>query len=282
MGTTGNSDQVESEDTCVICLSPVTLRAVAVPCNHLTFDFICLLSWLQEQSTCPLCTMHLLLSYLTAASDQFTGKAQVTAIQYDWRSPEDFKTYNIPRKHKHQDDVSPNTTEWPSIFVPYGLPRRPRDTRRPYSPPVEDTALLRRREVYQRKLYSQHIGSNPYSGYRDISPQMIAGSSDLQTRARTWIRRELRVFSFLHHGSECSTSRDGRSTGNIEFLLSYIVSILKIVDIKASNGHAENLLTEFLGRENAKLFLHELNAWLRSPYTKVEEWDENVQYVEDE
>jgi hypothetical protein len=53
------------------------------------------------------------------------------------------------------------------------------------------------------------------------------------------------------------------------------------VDVKGSNGHAENLLTEFLGRENSILFLHELSAWLRSPFTKVEEWDQNVQYEED-
>lgn len=53
-----------------------------------------------------------------------------------------------------------------------------------------------------------------------------------------------------------------------------------MVDMRASNGHAENLLTEFLGRENSRLFLHELNAWLRSPFTRVEEWDREVQYAE--
>jgi hypothetical protein len=79
-----------------------------------------------------------------------------------------------------------------------------------------------------------------------------------------------------------TSSNDAATTScNAEFLLSYIVSILKMVDIKASNGHAENLLAEFLGRENSKLFLHELNAWLRSPYAKVEEWDRNVQYIEE-
>ena len=51
----------ESEDTCVICLQHVTERAIAVPCNHYTFDFVCLVSWLQERSTCPLCK-HMILS----------------------------------------------------------------------------------------------------------------------------------------------------------------------------------------------------------------------------
>lgn len=125
-----------------------------------------------------------------------------------------------------------------------------------------------------------HVGSNRFSGYRDINPQMIARSADLQSRARMWIRRELRVFTFLHVEVSGSSSDAATTTSNAEFLLSYIVSILKMVDIKASNGHAENLLAEFLGRENSRLFLHELHAWLRSPYRKLEEWDEEVQYIE--
>jgi beta-lactamase class A len=110
---------------------------------------------------------------------------------------------------------------------------------------------------------------------------MIASSEDLQSRARTWIRRELRVFSFLYPFSTASSNNATTTSGNAEFLLSYIVSIVKMVDVKASDGHAENLLTEFLGRENSRLFLHELNSWLRSPYAKVEEWDQNVQYDAD-
>ena len=54
MGTPPGKDD-STEDTCVICLSQVTERAITVPCNHYTFDFICLVSWLQERSTCPLC-----------------------------------------------------------------------------------------------------------------------------------------------------------------------------------------------------------------------------------
>lgn len=136
--------------------------------------------------------------------------------------------------------------------------------------------------MYQRKLFSLHVGSNPFSGYRDIKPDVIANSPDMQSKARTWIRRELRVFTFLHTDPAASSSDAATTSSNAEFLLSYIVSILKMVDLKASNGHAESLLAEFLGRENGRLFLHELNSWMRSPYTKVEEWDQNVQYIQGE
>lgn len=57
--------------------------------------------------------------------------------------------------------------------------------------------------------------------------------------------------------------------------------MLRTLDIRDSDGRAEDLLQEFLGRQCTRLFLHELNAWLRSPYRKVEEWDEEVQYMED-
>lgn len=123
-----------------------------------------------------------------------------------------------------------------------------------------------------------HVGSNPYSGYRDVTPRMIARDEDLQSKARTWIRRELRVFTFLQTDPAGSSSDAATTSSNAEFLLSYIVSILKSVDIKSSSGHAENLLAEIVGREPAKLFLHELNAWLRSPHSRLKDWDEAVQY----
>lgn len=125
-----------------------------------------------------------------------------------------------------------------------------------------------------------HVGSNPYSGYRDITPQIIAGDVELQSKARTWIRRELRIFTFLHTDPAGSTSDVATTSSNAEFLLSYVVSILKTVDLRASNGHAENLLAEILGRETARLFLHELYAWLRSPYVRLKDWDETVQYFD--
>lgn len=42
-------------DPCVVCLDQVSERAVASPCRHHSFDFLCLVSWLQERSACPLC-----------------------------------------------------------------------------------------------------------------------------------------------------------------------------------------------------------------------------------
>lgn len=45
----------EVANPCVICLEPVSEPAIAVPCRHANFDFLCLLSWLEQRRTCPLC-----------------------------------------------------------------------------------------------------------------------------------------------------------------------------------------------------------------------------------
>lgn len=211
-------------------------------------------------------------------TEVFLGKTEVSAVQYDWRAPDDFESYSIRRTHVPRTMQAANERVHSSLFAPYGLPSRPRCNRRQFSPPGDDPALRRRRKIYQKGLYSLHIGSNPHSGYRDVTPHMIASDSDLQSRARTFIRRELQVFSFLHTDPVITASESATTSGNAEFLLSYIVSILKMVDVKASNGHAENLLSEFLGREPSRLFLHELNAWLRSPFTRLRDWDGEVQY----
>ncbi|KAI4245746.1 MAG: hypothetical protein L6R40_002274 [Gallowayella cf. fulva] len=102
---------------------------------------------------------------------------------------------------------------------------------------------------------------------------------ELIRRARKWIRRELQVFAFLGIDGQ-EEEGIARRTNNAEFLLEYIIAILKTVDIKGSGGQAEDMLQEFLGRENTQLFLHELRAWLRSPYTSLEDWDRHVQYAE--
>jgi len=57
-----------------------------------------------------------------------------------------------------------------------------------------------------------------------------------------------------------------------------VIAVLKSVDIMGSAGQAEEMISDFLGRDNTRLFLHELRAWLRSPYTKLADWDRAVQY----
>lgn len=248
----------EDENCCVICLDRISEQAVSQPCKHDSFDFLCLISWLQEHSSCPLC------------------KAEVNTVQYEFKPDQTFKSYTVIST-KQPESSSSSTGARLRNFDPRA--RRPypprRYARQGYPTVTPDEALIRRRQIYRNQLFSLHVGSNRVSRFRDLTPQLFTNDAELISRARKWIRRELQVFSFLDN----ATSSDRRAN-NAEFLLEYIVAILKTVDIQGSTGQAEEMLQEFLGRENTRLFLHEMRSWLRSPYISLADWDRNVQYNE--
>lgn len=50
-----HEEQNSDVNPCVICLETVTDPAITVPCGHANFDFICLVSWLENRPCCPLC-----------------------------------------------------------------------------------------------------------------------------------------------------------------------------------------------------------------------------------
>lgn len=206
------------------------------------------------------------------------------SVEYDWQSPKDYKVYEVTSNiaEGSSNNIAPSHLR--STNPPFNDRGRlrPRNTRRLPRPRLQgpvsaDAALLRRRHVYRNKLFSLHVGSNRLSRFRDLTPGLFSRDEELVSRARKWTRRELQVFEFLNSDG---TEAEGvsRRANNAEFLLEYIVAILKTVDIKGSGGQAEDMLQEFLGRENTRLFLHELRAWLRSPYTSLDDWDRHVQY----
>lgn len=206
------------------------------------------------------------------------------AVDYGWLSPQGRKSYVVPQRANQKHAVASTGNEPSSYSDTHtrptrGYPRPGRQARLSRPPLSPDDALLRRRQVYAQKLYSLHVGTNRLSRFRDLSPRLFSSDEELMRRARKWIRRELQVFDFLNIDGQ---EEEGimRRTNNSEFLLEYIVAILKTVDVKGSGGQAEDMLQDFLGRENTQLFLHELKAWLRSPYTSLEDWDRHVQYAD--
>ncbi|OOF96705.1 hypothetical protein ASPCADRAFT_46527 [Aspergillus carbonarius ITEM 5010] len=253
---------------CVICLEPVSEAAVAVPCRHANFDFLCLVSWLELRRNCPLC------------------KCEVTSVRYDLDSPNGYKVYQLPVA----STTTSSSSHLPDASFHRGprRPRRPRPHQHPHPAQPSDDPLRRRQHIYRHQLYSLRVGSNRLSQYRELTPERFNREEELVSRARKWIRRELKVFEFLNPESEEPASGrvaragpqrlENRRGNNAEFLLEYIIAILRTVDIKGSAGQAEELLRDFIGRDNARLFLHELQAWLRSPYSSLEDWDRNVQY----
>lgn len=280
----------ELANPCVICLEAITEPAVTVPCAHANFDFLCIVSWLEQRRNCPLCmppylcnrpslSVHFVLTFL--------GKSDVHSVKYELENPQGPKLYKLPAVPLSAANAPDSTSQHRGL-----LSRGPRHRRQPAESPrprEPDDPIIRRQYVYRHQLYSLRVGSNRLSQYRELSPESFNRDEELVSRARKWIRRELRVFAFLNPEGEAGpgpsrVARPGqqrlesRRGSNAEFLLEYVIAILRTVDIKGSAGQAEELLRDFLGRDNARLFLHELQAWLRSPYTSLEDWDRHVQY----
>lgn len=275
------SEAAEASCCCVICLSDISEPSTAQPCGHRNFDFMCLASWMSLKTTCPLC------------------KSEISEVHFDFNAQATtWKTYRVPHigleratDQPTQSEPSQNNPSLSNVtsFLRRARERRPFRNPRPPTPQsrsVQD-ALERRRNVYRKRLYSLHVGSNPSSGYRDVTPQMFSDQVDTQSRVRAWIRRELQVFEFLNDDSSSAQAESTapvmpeatrrRRQNNAEFVLEYIIAILKTVDVQSD--HTEELLKDFLGRDHTNLFLHELRNFLRSPYS-VDAWDRHVQYAE--
>lgn len=278
-------DEFETAAACVICLSEISEACTAKPCAHNNFDFLCLASWLQQKTSCPLC------------------KAEVVEIQYDFTDEGSSKTYRVPKIGLQSTGTAstPQGTRQ-TVYPNHRFRGRGqhsshgtlRNYRRTFPPSLSEPqarargALAKRRQVYRDHLFSLHVGTNATSRYKDITLRLLQSDPDLISRARAWIRRELQVFEFLNEDNESPRSEDGGAEGNLRrrrrqnnalFVLEYVIAILKTVDIQESSGHAENLLSDFLGRENSQIFLHELRNFLRSPFS-IEAWDNHVQYDE--
>lgn len=50
-----DAEEEAAANPCVICLDAIAEPGISIPCGHVNFDFLCLLSWLEQRPSCPLC-----------------------------------------------------------------------------------------------------------------------------------------------------------------------------------------------------------------------------------
>ncbi|KAK4198819.1 hypothetical protein QBC40DRAFT_349917 [Triangularia verruculosa] len=273
------------ENSCVICLETITCPSIAIPCAHTGFDFLCLISWLQQRSFCPLCrtnvtevrspnpNSHRETVYTVTPSAAELHEQAAPEIESDVPA-----RHNRPRERHNPGPVALSADSGLRDFV-----------RQVVSRVVDDRAFERRRYIYRHNLYSLHIGSSPYTSYAPSipSPQILSSTPHLLSKARLFLRRELQVFFPL---STSASSSVLSTSQNPEFLLEYVISILKSVDFQSESGAADayNLLKDYMifpenGEDRTNLFLHELKTWMRwrgepSGSVSLETWDRGVQY----
>jgi hypothetical protein len=139
------ADSAEPRDCCVICLDSISDTAGALPCGHAHFDFLCLVSWLQEHPNCPLC------------------KANVYKVRYT-DSQKREAVYRVPNAPRTRDsagrDERPRNTQ--TYLDPASRTRfssqngllQETGRRRPRPPPTPNEAIQCRRHIYRHQLYS--------------------------------------------------------------------------------------------------------------------------------
>ncbi|TRX97602.1 hypothetical protein FHL15_001357 [Xylaria flabelliformis] len=254
-----------SEDApkcCVICLTDVAKPCRALPCKHCNFDYLCLLTWLEHRPCCPLCN------------------CAVQEVWYDLGDGDSQpKVYKVPAtltKFNNQNGVSSRSTSISEL--------RSSSYADESAQLYGDEAMRRRRSIYRHNLYSLHVGSNrrqpTTSRYRELSPELFRKDNQLVSRARMWLRRELRVFEFLVTSNQSSHDHSpSRRCNKVDYLVEYTIAILKTLDTQSSEGQAEEMLQVYIGRRFTRLLLHELRAWLKSPCSTLRAWDRIVQYA---
>ncbi|KAM0665825.1 hypothetical protein ACQRIU_005169 [Beauveria bassiana] len=245
----------DSEDRCVICLEDISDPCELAPCGHYNFDVGCIGTWLAVSRRCPLCKV--LVNQIIRGPRGLPGRPV-----NDIRSPSEILLAELrPGPSSHSPPTRrPRYT--PADFAAAGAAYA-RSMRRAANTAPRDIA--HRRDVYLRGLLSINVDTGPISGHRELPRALLHREPQLITRARAFLQRELRVL-------------DSVPAERAAFLTEHVVSVLRNRDIGTGIGQLEALLTANLGRSSARLLLHGLGAWLRSPYTSLEEWDAAVRY----
>lgn len=266
---------MENEGHCVVCLDALAVPCQLLPCGHRNFHYACVHLWLLESPSrmCPICKASVSRAVHGPADGQQTheyGPLDMTLVPP--------ARPNMPPERA----VQPPLNTAPQFGRARARPRRTRADR------VEPAGLAFRRDVYRHLRYSMHVGSNPVSRYRELMRDSFRHNEELQRRARTFLRRDLRVFSWLttpdvdnimpHAGESPQSFQDRRRATTVERLLGHILWLLQHFELRGSDGSVEEVVTTHLGRENTRLLLHELHSFLRSPYLTLEDWDRAVQY----
>ncbi|KAF9363829.1 hypothetical protein BGX34_003207 [Mortierella sp. NVP85] len=290
-------EQREECDTdsshCVICLNTCEDRTVLATCHH-EFCFHCILQWSMVSRSCPLC-----VQIFDSCIHNIKGDQIYTVHRFEELS----STSSAPASSSSSPSTHTTTLNRPSMTVPYGIIRQlygpPQNRGRRYrnqqrSESTEERsvaeqqqrALEKRRHVYRNRLFVRHMGANKISGFQQVTPETFKVFPHKLNRLIPWIRRELRAIFTLssssatilatadYHEQHPSRHRYEEIDTGLELTREYIIAVLKRYDLQTDQ--AQDLLRDFL-HEHTELFVHELMAFARSPYS-IEAYDQAAQY----
>lgn len=247
-GATPPDTRIQVAD-CSICLDTLTNPALAYPCNH-EFDFECIRRWNDLSSACPLCKAR--MQYII--HDVRGNEYRKYVCPVDRSELEGNRSIGEIRRRRREEEQDRR------------FQRRLSDRRRSNlhctSKREDEIALSRRKFVYDHKLLASHVGTNQHSNFQAFTAQDVCRNvRNLKRKATMFLRREFKVFPFLED--------------NVEFMLQYIVEgVLTRLDIQAPG--TLKLVGDYVGTDTARVLLHELRTFLRSPYEDLRSFDRSM------
>ena len=277
-------------ECCVICLDALLEPCEILPCSHRNFHVPCLWTWLTENPVCPLCKTKI-------PRESFDSK------EIDLSSLNQSLVTRPSRNTEPSTVIRPSPEDTTRHCAPPNRPNRYHNRRRRDSNDRNSTSEPHPIIRFRRGLY-RHLQRSKSTSWGRVwpipDPSMLpadfCNNYALFNRARAFVTRELRIFSFLFDpdcdeesatmaapsdqldiGRRTAPGRfHRRRTTNARFLTEYILLILKSMPFQ--DDHAKDLLAEYLGRDEANMFFHELKSWLLSPFDKLDDWDRVAQY----
>eukprot|EP00741_Cyanophora_paradoxa_P013919 tig00020723_g13436.t1 len=216
---------------CPICLEQTQNTALADQCFH-AFCFACILQWAEVTARCPLC------------------KQPFRSVIHSIVSDREYRRYYLPESLLDSGD-GPKREPRPQSAFAGGLPRRVHS--RPAwgqsaQPPAACSAVEARRAVYQRGVPCQTLMSA--HARPPIRPATFR-EPVLRRKLEPWLRRELQA------------ALEEDDVDALDMMCHFVFSLLGQHEI-ASPRVREELQPFLLGKTG--LFLHELEAFARSPY----------------
>ncbi|CAD6451477.1 9cd76d5d-f288-4319-8f53-349f9485f88d [Sclerotinia trifoliorum] len=236
---------------CKICDQSVSWKGRVEPCGHEVFHHCCIEGWLDKgERTCPIC------------------RGNIIGIRHN------FSQDGNHSKYRKLAELEPRRVV---LFLAHGVQR---------ALLIPQQNVRRRISVYLTKSFSIPIISFIR---RRVTPQDIANSSDMEARVRLFAEHEIQIFSAK---CVCPACQEPTSSSSIHmivpsevevirnFVVNKIVDLLKRYDLQDKAVEIEQEAEQYLN-EHARLFLHELRAWIESPFDTLEQWHRNARYLND-
>ncbi|CAH7673233.1 expressed protein, partial [Phakopsora pachyrhizi] len=261
-----------SSEHCLICLGSIIDKTILEPCNHSDYCFRCILTWTKQSDRCPLCSTsinhltHLLT--LDGNYERFFPLPNLPSI-FKEQSSSNFRASNsnLSSELSTQISTTNRASSSSSIIITKTTEKTYCTSKIHRASPLDSRSTLSyRRSIYKNLLYSKHIPSNRFTGFRSITSKKLRRSDpkDWIPKITLFLEREFRAFEL--------------DQKEIDYRISYVLKILPVLDCKSEG--CIRILTDIFGGnlDMAQLFAHELLSFLRSPFQELKPWDEVVQY----